>query len=255
VLDRITRVAGYFDLEFGGGDENGQSGGLPGGMGFFNFGAAGQIAYIALTVITTIIPIGKLFMAGKAILKMGIKAALTRMLIRLRALFPAAKGVLGRILPTRNVILQANKSMRMLPWTKEFGKVTQEGFGRLIRDLPRGHEYRRKLARMIREIRRSGGAAQVKDLGPGMVAQHIAAGTTSVFQYNPAKLRIVDFIEEAVHWQQISAGLHMRGYSIATLEILAKQKVLRLPGLSPALRAEFRYDILRILGGSYTYGP
>lgn len=106
---------------------------------------------------------------------------------------------------------------------------------------------------MLREIRGSGGGARKKHDLDNIHAEHITSTgvAKSVFRYNPGKFRIADFVEEAVHWKQIQKRMTARGYSIETLEILAKQKVLRLKGLSNELRKEFLYDIKQVKGGTY----
>jgi RHS repeat-associated protein len=75
IMDRITTVAGYWNLEFSG-NPNGKSGGVPGGFGSHNWGAWGQALYLALTVadiVLTFFSMGGT--AGiKATLKAGYKA-------------------------------------------------------------------------------------------------------------------------------------------------------------------------------------
>ncbi len=148
----------------------------------------------------------------------------------------------------------ALNSARRAAWRASFGKPS-EGLGRVIRDLPRGHEARRDMARMIREIRASGGQVANRGLSGGNYAQFFPVGRTAVFQYQPGKLRIVDMLEERFHWQQIVAGQHLRSYgtqSIRTvLETLAKQRVLQHPQLSPVLRMEWLDDLARLRAGTY----
>ena len=55
-LDKITRVAGYANLELNVDREKGQSGGIPGGHGSHNMGAIGQIAYVLLAIIGIVGP-------------------------------------------------------------------------------------------------------------------------------------------------------------------------------------------------------
>lgn len=71
-LDKIVRVAGYWHLEFGG-NTKGQSGGIPGGMGSLNLGAAGQVAFLALTVVDVVLTVASF--GGLAALKTGMKLA------------------------------------------------------------------------------------------------------------------------------------------------------------------------------------
>jgi RHS repeat-associated protein len=78
-LDRVTRWAGYWNLEFSG-DPNGVSGGIPGGMGWIS-GWGAQVAYIGLTVVDivmTVITLGEL-KAAMGGLKAGLRAALTEL--------------------------------------------------------------------------------------------------------------------------------------------------------------------------------
>lgn len=78
---------------------------------------------------------------------------------------------------------------------------------------------------------------------------------TAVFRYQPGKLRIADLLEEQVHWQQITSGQHLRSYGTQrvgdVMEILAKQRVLQHPDLSPALRMEWLDDLARVRAGQY----
>jgi RHS repeat-associated protein len=110
-LDDITRVAGYFNLEFGGNETGtGEAGGIPGGMDLFGWRPPMwvrrtlQVAYIATTIVTTIIPIGKAALAAKVAiqgaLKVGLRATARQLLIRAAALIPsraAIRGALTRI--------------------------------------------------------------------------------------------------------------------------------------------------------------
>jgi hypothetical protein len=109
---------------------------------------------------------------------------------------------------------------------------------------------------MLREMKRAGVPVQVKDLGRSTIAAvggEDLAVTGGWFRYNAERLRVVDFLEERIHWQQLQKGLLARGYSRVTLEIMAKRGVLRSYGskLSPALRAELAHDIRRLRAGTY----
>ena len=50
VMDRVARIAGYLNLEFGDGSPEGESGGVPGGMGTHNWGGWGQALFTVLSV-------------------------------------------------------------------------------------------------------------------------------------------------------------------------------------------------------------
>lgn len=158
------------------------------------------------------------------------------------------------------------RSARREAWASSIGKPS-EGLGQLIRDLPKGHPARQALARMIREIRASGGKVMTKGLPPQTYARFQPVGNTAVFRYQRSKLRIVDLLEEQVHWKQITSGQPERlvrhflnqGMSVqdagqrmvATLETLAKQRVLQHPKLTPVLKMEWLDDLRRVRGGTY----
>ncbi len=144
------------------------------------------------------------------------------------------------------------QSSRRAAWADSFGRPS-EGLGQVIRDLPKGHEARRDLARMIREIRAGDGIVKNKGLPENVFAEFIPIGDATVFRYRPGQLRIVDFLEEQVHWSQISRGLHTK-YSVSTLEIMAKQRVLMHPEITPVLRMEWLDDISRVRAGRYGTG-
>jgi YD repeat-containing protein len=156
----------------------------------------------------------------------------------------------GAVAPSSIVLNSARRDA----WRSSFGQPS-EGLGQLVRDLPRGHEARLDLARMIREVRASGGAVSNKGLTGGTYAQFIPAGDTAVFRYQPSKLRVVDLLEEQVHWQQITTGQHLRTYAgqstTDVLEILAKQRVLQHSELTPVLRMEWLDDLARVRAGTY----
>lgn len=72
---------------------------------------------------------------------------------------------------------------------------------------------------------------------------------------DPTRLRIADFLEEQVHWQQIQSGQHLRTYgtqsTVDVLEILAKQRVLQHPEVTPAIKMEWLDDLARVRAGKY----
>ena len=88
-LDRITQAAGYWHLEFGGG-EGGTSGGIPGGMGFLS-GWGAQVAFLVLTVADIALTIFTL--GGFKAVMTGLKAAVTAGIRGLRTVI--ARGARG----------------------------------------------------------------------------------------------------------------------------------------------------------------
>ncbi|MDZ4751354.1 MAG: RHS repeat-associated core domain-containing protein, partial [Flavobacteriales bacterium] len=102
-MDDIVKVAGYFNLEFGSDEPGGEAGGVPGGMNLFNLDLpmwarrALQVAYVALTVVTTIIPIGKAALAAKVAiqgaLKVGLKATARSILTAVAARIPTMAAI------------------------------------------------------------------------------------------------------------------------------------------------------------------
>ncbi len=98
-MDDVTQVAGYFNLEFGNDDANGEAGGIPGGMDLLGWRPPMWVrrtlqgVYVALTVITTVIPVGKLVL--------GAKLAFRAAMVGAKALGRRAIAAAIRILPTR----------------------------------------------------------------------------------------------------------------------------------------------------------
>jgi hypothetical protein len=81
-MDKITKIAGYWNLEFGDGAEGGQSGGVPGGMGSLNLGKWGQALYVVATVadiVLTVVTLGGSLALKGALkgLSLGLKRAFT----------------------------------------------------------------------------------------------------------------------------------------------------------------------------------
>ena len=113
-MDDIVKVAGYFNLEFGSDEPGGEAGGVPGGMDLFGWRPpmwvrrAMQVAYVALTVITTIIPIGKAALAAKVAiqgaLKAGIKATVKKLLTAVAAKIPTRAAIRGALTRGRAAI-------------------------------------------------------------------------------------------------------------------------------------------------------
>lgn len=180
----------------------------------------------------------------------------------LALLFSLLSVVVSESLATGDLLLAPNsvvddlvlQSSRRDAWRSSFGKPS-EGLGQLVRDLPKHHPARQDLARMIRDVRASGGQVSNKGLSGGIYAEFIPVDRTAVFRYQPGKLRIADLLEEQVHWQQITSGQHLRSYGTQNvadvMEILAKQRVLQHPDLTPVLRMEWLDDLSRVRAGQY----
>jgi RHS repeat-associated protein len=133
VLDEITRVAGYANLEFGDDREKGQSGGVPGGHGSHNMGAIGQLAYIVVAIVGIVGP-GKaasaLKLGGRLLLRLGARAlAREGVQLGMRAIAregthllanagAAAVGAVGRLLGRRGLVraptLSALRTLRQM---------------------------------------------------------------------------------------------------------------------------------------------
>ena len=102
-LDTVTHYAGYLNLEFGGGGQNGQAGGIPGGMDLFGWRPPMwvrrtlQVLYIATTVVLLIIPIGKLASAAKVaiqgVLRAGLRASVRRLLAAIATRLPTRAAI------------------------------------------------------------------------------------------------------------------------------------------------------------------
>ncbi len=98
-LDTVTHWTGYLNLEFGSDHSTGVAGGIPGGMDLLGWRPPMwvrricQVAYIATTIITTVIPIGKAALAAKVAiqgaLKVGLKATATKLLTAIAAKIPS----------------------------------------------------------------------------------------------------------------------------------------------------------------------
>ena len=102
VLDTLTRGAGYLNLEFGGNEGGGEAGGIPGSLDLFGWRPPMwvrrtlQVAFIATTIITTVIPIGKAALAAKVAiqgaLKVGLRATARRALTMVASNLPTRAG-------------------------------------------------------------------------------------------------------------------------------------------------------------------
>lgn len=97
-MDTVTHYTGYLNLEFGGNQNGGEAGGIPGGMDLFGWRPpmwvrrTMQVLYVATTIITTVIPIGKAALAAKVAiqgaLKVGLRATARRLLTAAAARIP-----------------------------------------------------------------------------------------------------------------------------------------------------------------------
>ena len=143
------------------------------------------------------------------------------------------------------------ENQRAAVWRNDFGQ-SGGGYAQLVKDLPKHDPMRTRFARLLKEIRSAGGTVRKADMG-GTYA--VFGGRTIEdgiwFRWNPERLRIVDMLEEAIHWQQIKKRLPVRGYTTDALEIMAKRAVLLNFPLEPGLRFELNADICRIRSGTY----
>lgn len=124
LLDDITHVAGYFNLEFGSGNGTGEAGGIPGGMDLFGWRPpmwvrrTMQVLYIATTIITTVIPIGKAAIAAKVAiqgaLKVGLRATMRRLLTAAAAKLPTRAGLRVALQESRAALSRGFSRVRSL---------------------------------------------------------------------------------------------------------------------------------------------
>jgi RHS repeat-associated protein len=119
--DRAAQIAGYAELEFGGG-EGGQSGGIPGGMGFLR-GRGWQALYIGLAAVGLIGGLVK--MAGK----LGLKA----LGIGLRKAFAAVVALFTKKF-WRAAIQRAARYFTRRFWRNTWRRFLRTGFVRFLRD-------------------------------------------------------------------------------------------------------------------------
>lgn len=159
--------------------------------------------------------------------------------------------VLGKKLTVEAIEAGSRLAKNIDPWKSGFG-LPSEGFGQLVRDLPKWDPMRTKFARMLKEVRRSGGTIRKADMG----GTYAVFGGNSIedgvwFRWNPEKVRIVDMLEEVNHWQQYKNKLQKAGYSPETLELMAKKAIMNNYDLEIELRKELLDDIRRILAGEY----
>ena len=113
-LDTATRWTGYLNLAFGGDEEGGEAGGIPGGLDLFGWRPPMwvrrtlQVVYIAATIVTTIIPIGKVALAFKVAIqgafKLGLRAAARQLLTRIAARIPSRAAIASTLSRAKNSI-------------------------------------------------------------------------------------------------------------------------------------------------------
>jgi RHS repeat-associated protein len=104
VLDQMMRYVGPLNLVFHD-DPRGQSGGIPGGMGPFNFGPVGQALFAVALVASLLLPVGRLVFALATLVRRGVRAVIRRAAFELRRLVPAARAALGRALAASRAAL------------------------------------------------------------------------------------------------------------------------------------------------------
>jgi RHS repeat-associated protein len=134
-LDTVTRWTGYLNLEFGSNGEGGEAGGIPGGMDLFGWRPPMwvrrtlQVVFIAATVVTTIIPIGKVALAAKVAiqgaLKVGLRATARKLIAAVAARLPtraAIRGALTRVKGTISSALSRLSDLLMNPFLRYFGR-------------------------------------------------------------------------------------------------------------------------------------
>jgi hypothetical protein len=105
---------------------------------------------------------------------------------------------------------------------------------------------------MLKDVRASGGTIKKADMGGTYAVfggESIESGVW--FRWNPEKLRSVDMLEEAVHWQQYKGGLQTAGYTPEALEIMAKRSIINNYDIGAGLKQELLSDIKRVMNGEY----
>lgn len=68
---------------------------------------------------------------------------------------------------------------------------------------------------------------------------------------NPARLRVVDMLEDGIHWMQMKSQLFEAGYTREALEIMAKRSIINSYDIGPGLKLELADDIRRLREGVY----
>ena len=144
------------------------------------------------------------------------------------------------------------KNHRIDAWSDTFGEAG-EGLATRLKDLPKWDPMRTKWARTLKEMRANGVPVRnIKEPGPTIgVFGGESLETGLWFRYDANRIRSVDMLEEAVHWEQMKKGLPTKGYSPESLEVMAKRSIIDNYDLTPALKAELKDDIRRVNNGSY----
>ena len=191
----------------------------------------------------------------------GLKdAALDELLLDAGGLALSAAGGVGAVAKSAEVSKALGsasnftlaKNQRIEAWSDTFGQ-SGEGLAARLKDLPKWDPMRTKWARTLKEMRANGVPVRtMKEPGPTIgVFGGESLETGLWFRYDANRIRSVDMLEEALHWEQMKKGLPTKGYSPEALEILAKRSIIDNYDLSPALRAELKDDIRRVNSGSY----
>jgi hypothetical protein len=121
-----------------------------------------------------------------------------------------------------------------------------------VEGLPKWDPSRTKFARMLRSIREAGGVVRHgTNMGRAVASFGGSVRSGVWFRWNPAQLRIVDMLEETVHWNQLQSELLEAGYSRETLEIMAKQSIMDTYDIGTGLRLELKHDMGRVRRGTY----
>jgi hypothetical protein len=146
---------------------------------------------------------------------------------------------------------QLNKNIRQDAWRGDFGKIG-DGYAQRVKDLPKWDPMRTKFARMLKEIRTEGmpiGKHSNEAAIAGFGGESLKEGVW--FRWNPEKVRVVDMIEETIHWEQIKSNLLVKGYTPEALEIMAKRSIINNYDIGNSLKYELLDDIKRVNEGSY----
>ncbi|NOT27672.1 MAG: hypothetical protein HOP16_16420 [Acidobacteria bacterium] len=110
VMDRVTKVAGWWHLQFGDG-KDGESGGIPGGSGTVNIGAWGQALFVALTVAEIIFTV--LSLGGLA----AIKSVLRSLMATARAALALLRGRIAALWARRAALQQGLRAIASRGWS------------------------------------------------------------------------------------------------------------------------------------------
>ncbi|MEJ2045598.1 MAG: RHS repeat-associated core domain-containing protein [Reinekea sp.] len=96
-------------------------------------------------------------------------------------------------------------------WKDTFGQPG-EGLATRLNDLPKRDPMRTKWARTLKDMRANGvPIRQDSSLGPTIgVFGGDSLETGLWFRYQPDKMRSVDMLEEAVHWEQMQGAMYSK---------------------------------------------